>query len=443
MTKPDQALQATASPTAIHLPSLLQGVLTALALLFMWGGALITGFMGIVSAIFSDPGMGDPLSMFLLSALLLGCGALLLPSVYYGISRAFGRPALDSLPWLRRTRPILWIFAFPVILAIGYGVVKLPVLSWIALPPLHLLAVGLPVGWMLFLAVRNLPVGSSQRLWGVFDSGLVLAPALISVLELLAIVAFMLPVAMYIASQPELLGKIMALAETIQETPPTPETLLNEFGSYLVRPAVLFGVLIFGAVVVPLIEELIKPMGVWLLAKRRLRPAAGFAAGAISGAGYAFFESLALTSGGQEWPALMVARVGTAAVHILTTAITGWALVQAWTRRRYVLLGVCYLTAVAIHGLWNGLTIYSAFSSLAQMQNLPSGQPPSSSLAMAAPTGLALLGIAALGVLILINRRLAAGTVTSAAPPDAFAPAEASSSTGASATTEAPPKSVL
>jgi hypothetical protein len=384
---------------------------------FFYGGYL-TVFMGIVNAAFQDPTMSDPLSMFLLSALLFGSGALLLPSIYYGLSRAFGRPTVDTLPWLRRTHPSLWIFAFPIVLAIGYGVVQLPVLSWIVLPPLHLLAVGIPVGWMLFLAVRELPLGSSQRLWGVFDSGLVLAPALITVLELLAALAFMLPVAIYIAGQPELVGKIMSLAETIQETPPSPDMLLEEFGPYLIRPAVLFGVLIFGAVVVPLIEELIKPIGVWLLAKRRLRPAAGFAAGALSGAGYALFESLALTSGGQEWPALMVARVGTAAVHILTTAITGWALVQAWTQRRYVLLGLSYLTSVAIHGLWNGLTIYSAFTTLAEMQNLPFEFPTATGLAMAAPTSLVALGMTSLGLLILFNRKLAAGDSKQRSPTE-------------------------
>jgi hypothetical protein len=369
--------------------------------------------------------MSDPLSMFLLSTLLFGSGVLLLPSIYYGLSRAFGRPMIDTIPWLRRTYPVLWIFAFPIILAIGYGVAQLPVLSWIVLPPLHLLAVGIPVGWMLFLAVRDLPLGSSQRLWGVFDSGLILAPALITILEMLAAVAFMLPVAIYIANQPDLLNKIMSLAETIQEAPPSPDTLLQEFGPYLVRPGVLFGVLVFGAVIVPLIEELIKPIGVWLLARRRLRPAAGFAAGAISGAGYAFFESLALTSGGQEWAALMLARVGTASVHILTTAITGWALVQAWRHRRYVLLGLAYLTSVAIHGLWNGLTIYSAFAALAEMQNLPFELPTATGLAIAAPASLVALGMAALGLLIFFNRKLAAGKATSAVLPDMNTTAEA------------------
>lgn len=407
--------------STIHIPSLLQGVLSALALLSLWGGALITMFFGMVNAVVQDPTMGDPLSLFLMSALLFGSGILVLPSVYYGLYRATGRPTVDSLPWLRRTRPALWIFALPFIIAIGALVYQNQVLSWILLPPLHLLAVGIPVGWMLFLAVRELPLGSSQRLWGVFNSGLILAPALITVFELLAAIGFMVIASFYIASQPELLNKILSLATTIQEAPPSPEALLEEFGPYLARPSVLFVVLVFGAAIVPLIEELLKPIGVWLLARRRLRPAAGFAAGALSGAGYALFESLALTSSGQEWPALMVARIGTAAVHILTTAITGWALVQAWTRRRYVLLGITYLTAVAIHGLWNGLTIASAFATLAEMQGLPLQTPSMTNLAIIAPAGLLMIGMASLAALILINRRLAAGQ-ESIAPQPAITP---------------------
>ncbi len=419
-----QTRGAAAAPSSIHVPSLLQGVLCALALLFLWGGALITLFMGLMSAVLQESMMGDPLSMFLMTSMLFGSGLLLLPSIYYGLSRAFGRPAVDLLTWLRRTHLSLWIFAFLVFFLIGYVAYQQQVLSWIVLPPLSLLVVGIPVGLMLFLAVRGLPLGSSQRMWGVFNSGLILGPALITVFEALAAIIFMLLAAFYIASQPELLDKIMSLAATMQETPPSPEALLQEFGSYLIRPAVMFAVLVFGAVVVPIIEELIKPIGVWLLARRRLRPAAGFAAGALSGAGYALFESLALTSGGQEWPALMVARIGTAAVHILTTAITGWALVQAWRNRRYLLLGLTYLTSVAIHGMWNGLTIYSAFAVLAEMQDLPAEMPVSTNLAMVAPAGLLLIGLACLGALILINRRLASTLGPVAVQPELSSPPE-------------------
>jgi uncharacterized membrane protein (DUF2068 family) len=111
-------------------------------------------------------------------------------------------------------------------------------------------------------------------------------------------------------------------------------------------------------------------------------------------------------------------------VHILTTAITGWALVQAWTRRRYLLLGITYLTAVAIHGLWNGLTIYSAFASLAEMKYLPFEMPAMTNLAMIAPFGLLLIGMASLAALILFNRRLATGLGAVVAQPDLSPQAE-------------------
>ncbi len=113
-----------------------------------------------------------------------------------------------------------------------------------------------------------------------------------------------------------------------------------------------------------MIEEALKPIGVWLLFGRRLTPAAGFAAGALSGAGYALIESLALTSSGEAWSSLVLARTGTSAVHILTAGLTGWALVLAWQKRRFLPLLLAYLCAVMIHGLWNGLTLMYSFNLL-------------------------------------------------------------------------------
>ena len=56
---------------------------------------------------------------------------------------------------------------------------------------------------------------------------------------------------------------------------------------------------------------------------------------------------------------VVIARLGTTLVHILTAGLTGWALILAWREGRYIRLGLTYLTAVAIHALWNGLVILS------------------------------------------------------------------------------------
>jgi RsiW-degrading membrane proteinase PrsW (M82 family) len=84
-----------------------------------------------------------------------------------------------------------------------------------------------------------------------------------------------------------------------------------------------------------------------------LTPVEGFTAGLLSGAGYALFESLALASGGEQWAALVFARIGTAGIHILTTGLTGWALVLAWRRRRFLRLAATYVFVVSVHGVWN------------------------------------------------------------------------------------------
>jgi hypothetical protein len=158
---------------------------------------------------------------------------------------------------------------------------------------------------------------------------------------------------------------------------------------------------------VPLIEEVFKPVGVWLLIGRRWRPAAGFAAGALSGAGYALFESLALSSRGIEWATLATARMGTGVIHIFTAALTGWGLVMAWERRRFVTLGLAYLAAVLIHGLWNGLTLFSTYAALAKMQTFPLEMPRLVRLGSVAPYGLVALAVVALFSLLWANRALA------------------------------------
>ena len=193
--------------------------------------------------------------------------------------------------------------------------------------------------------------------------------------------------------------------------------MLELLGPYLTNPLVITAGLLFVGLIVPAIEELIKPIGVWLLAGRKITPAAGFVAGALSGAGYGFIESLILSSSTEAWTALVVARIGTSGVHILTSALTGWAIVQTWQGRHFGRLALAYLCAVLIHGLWNGLTVLYSFQILAQMQNLPLKMPLVESIAIVAPFGLVLLAggcfFGLIGANSYLNRQLASRSLPS------------------------------
>lgn len=378
-----------------------------LAIANLWSAALALAVFSLFQAMGDGPG-SQAGSMSLAAAAFFFAGCLCVPSAYYALCRLLGWTAIDTRVVLRRIQPMWLALAFPALLGLGYLVSRLDRLSWVFLPPIHLLAISLPVLIVLYLGVRRLPLGSSQRLWGVFDSGLVLGPGLILVLEMIALLAFVLLGAVVIASQPELVEQIMSLAEQMSSQSLSEEDILQMLGPILQRPAVILAVLVFAAVLVPLIEEFIKPVGAWLLAGRRLNPAEGFAAGALSGAGYALFESLTLSGGGESWMWVVLGRAGTAVLHITTSGLVGWALVQTWSRTGIFRFGLAYLGAVLVHGAWNAVVVLNAYLLLSE--ELQSGALPQYLAlwnARAVPILLVLFAGVIFAALVWANRKLA------------------------------------
>ena len=299
------------------------------------------------------------------------------------------------------------IIALPAVLLTGYLAAQVAYIAWFVLPVMHVLAIGLPVLFTLYLGVRGLQTGSPQRKWGVFDSGLVLGPFLIMVAEIFAFGAAAFIGAIFLMNQPEVTQEIMVHVEWLVHSAPAPDQILERMAPLLTQPAVLMAVLVFAAALVPLIEEALKPIGVWLLAGREVTPVEGFTAGLLSGAGYAFFESLALSSTGEDWIMVVTARAGTAVIHILTTGLMGWAMVSAWKGGKYFRLAVTYLGVAALHGLWNGLTLFTAYTVLAGELVEDIQLPPQvSSIGNAAPVFLGLLTLGAFLALVLVNRTL-------------------------------------
>jgi hypothetical protein len=354
---------------------------------------------------------GASLSFWLTAWAMAVSGMLLIPSAFYALMRLMGRTVKQSprLPdFLRSSMAVISILVIVYIgvVLLGSWVSQSASLSVWLLPPIHILAIGLPVLGIVYLGTHRLPPGRPQRMWGVFGSGLVLGPALILVAETAALVAAVLVVFVWAASQPELMKAMMVLSQEVQSGRASSDDLLRSLGPYLLRPATLFGVLLFASLIVPMIEELIKPIGVWLLFGRPMTAAAGLAAGAISGAGYAFFESLALTSNGQEWVLSVVSRSGTAIIHIFTASLMGWALVLAWREKRYLRLLGTYALAVLIHGSWNALALLNAAGSLSDLQAGAQKSSLLSQVGALAPYGLIIMTVAALIALLWVNRRL-------------------------------------
>lgn len=363
--------------------------------------ALLLAFFGFLQLFGREQAWEELTSVFLLAASLTLVGALLLPSAVYSLLRLLGKPAAPPA-WLNRLwHPALLIFLLPLVILLGDQVARAPGLAWLGLPPLHLLAIGLPVLFLVYLGRRGLPQESLQRTWGIFGSGLVLGPGIILILEMAALSLAVFGVIIYLASQPELADELMVLAENMAEYAEDPEEIIRILEPYLVQPGFIYLGFAFAAGIVPLIEETLKPIGVWLYAGRIITPAQGFVAGLLSGAGFALFESLVMTTVGGIWSSAVVLRIGTGILHIVATGLVGWALALAWRDGRYLRLGLIFLAAVGLHSVWNAMAILSGAVVLTTLEPEMVQQ-----LTIIVTAGLSVLALTMFLVLLGLNRSL-------------------------------------
>jgi hypothetical protein len=368
MLSADAAPVLPAETSRLQRLSVLQLGSSLLATLGLWMVALFVASMGLLQLAAGPQLTSAAEPLLLWAAGVSFVGLLILPSAYFALRRLSGGAPTEALKPLTSQHlfaaTMVMILVFPALLFLGERVLPNTRREWLWLPLLHIVAVTLPIIWLYTLGSRSISPGSAQRFWGALASGLMVGPSLILLLELLALVVFVAVVAVYLSSNAELLAEMTRLWQRLSHAP-NPYVAQSIIRPYLQKPYVIAAVLGYAALVIPLIEELLKPIAAWLLVHRGLTPAQGFMAGLLSGAGYALFESLMLATAGGEWAMLVAARVGTGLLHVTTSALMGWAIAVAWRRGGWAgflrLLGA-YFGVVFLHGLWNGLTLFLTWS---------------------------------------------------------------------------------
>lgn len=357
------------------------------------------------------------LVVFIAAASGLLTAVLLLPSAWFALLRLIGRPVVSPawMRWLseRPILPVLAIILLAPVFFLGGLVSKNPQAAWLLLPPIQLLAVGLPVYIFSTIGRWKLTAGSPQLNWGIFSAGLVLGPLIILSLEVLALVGLGLLAIVYVSLRPDLQSELTLLGRQINAAGDSPEAIFNLLKPYLLNPLAILALFTFVSGIVPLIEEIFKPIGAWLAAGSRLTAAQGFAAGLLSGTGYALFENLALSNAGSDWTIILAGRIGTAVLHITTAGLTGWALITAVNERRYLRLGVVFLLSVFIHGLWNALALLSAVSQL-EITGAGSTFSDFAQISRWAYVGLGIMVVLIILILLTMNRLLQRKTAPAA-----------------------------
>ncbi len=424
------------SSKTTHWPSLFQFGLSVLAALGLWGTALLLLALNLGAIFRTGFSAGDPAPLLMFAGLAL-VGTLLIPSAGYAFVRLAGHPRTPNWARWQKLRKLIWLF--PILLITGYFVAEIPALSWIVLPLFHLLAIALPVMWFVSFGSRELIDFSPQKAWGVFGVGLTVGPGLILLLELLGGVFVIFILTLLLGNEPGFFEAIQRLQRILQQSQPDFDAILTIVEPYLFQTKALVTGVFFIAGFVPLVEELIKPIGVLFIANRKLTPAQGFVGGMLSGAGFALFESLFQGFEAGDWFILASGRAGTSLIHILTAGLTGWGIALALGQRRYGRLILHYILAVAIHAAWNGL------AAMVLIDTFPSKYAPEFSFSWTNVTsvGLLMLTIFAFIILRAVNKRLqreqpaTPRIVPSTAPLPS--PQEKTAPTGPSANPQPPP----
>jgi hypothetical protein len=395
----------------IHTASLAQffisgvGVLAALSVMT---GLAVMWIIAVMDVGISSPEAFLSVSLGWTSGVVI---MLLLPSSALAFMRLISREFPQQLRTYLGLKPsILPLILLPLIwvslLLAGEYLSHNPAIAWLFVPPLQVMVVSIPLWFWYQIARRGLSIGSHQRRWGLISFGLVVSPALILFAELLLVGFLAVVFAAWLVSQPGMVEELNRLSMRLASSQMNPEVVMRILRPYLESPGVLYSILAVVAGLIPLLEELLKPLGVWALARRLKTPGEGFIAGLLCGGMFALLENLGMLASPvtQGWAELVIGRTGTGLLHMVTSGFVGWGLVLAWRKRNYVSLVGAYMLAVFLHGLWNMTSVFMAVEML-----FPDGEVGSEFLTVMGQAGPWFIGILSLVLLMMLytaNRRL-------------------------------------
>lgn len=387
-----------------HLPSIFILIILAFGILFFLGVFLVMSLASIVQ-FFDDSGSLVENMIIAFSAgsellLLLACSWFVLQRSMQKES-AFVSVQFPFAIWL--------IFAIPLIvfISISFGAVVAiyanKYLSWTILPLATLLVIIPPIFLFIGLGARGIEAGPRWRIWGTVGLGLTIGPFLMIIIEMLVLVFAGLAVVFFLAFQPEKLQELLSFTEVLNNQT-NQEAALKLLAPYLSDPHVIAALLGYIALIVPLIEEMLKPLAVWIFARSIEKPAQGFVLGMLSGGAFAMVESLnASADGSQAWAAVVGVRAGTSLLHVMLSGLMGYAIVGAFQEKRFGRLLATYCTVVAIHGIWNACAIGAGLSANGELLGKPEWIV---TYLLASLAGIFVLGTGMFAILIASNKKV-------------------------------------
>jgi len=343
------------------LPGVLMLLLSTLGILF----SLLIAAAVLFSLRFqlSSPNLSvEQVSLVSTGALALLVGLLLMPALVFAVRALRGKISLVRHPSLFKAASIAGL-AWLGVIAAGILVVRMQV-AWYISVPVTLLAVAVPVWWLVEFSRRGLPRSTPFREWGTLAIGISAAPLLIMMTEIAMVAVIAVALMVVFISRPDFFAQLQSITKQIELYQGGIEQLEELIVQLSRDPVIASALFLMIGVLAPLVEELFKPMALWFLLKRPLKVSEGFTLGLISGGAFALLESGGLVSQitPETWVQAVVLRTVTGLLHIGLSGFVGYQLVRNWNQKRFGHAILNIFGAAGLHGAWNSLALVNSFS---------------------------------------------------------------------------------
>jgi hypothetical protein len=351
----------TQTNSKLHIPSLLYLIFSGCGLLFTITVGVIVLLSSLVGVIggetrdFLYPG-------FVASWTLIGVSVLLVPGIVYAILRLMNKPLPEK--FVTKQKYLLFVFLglWLPLLALGGVLSQKASGDWLLLPALTVFLIAIPLWIWIRLGNKGVQPEDKQATWSLLGVNMLITPAFVMVLEIIVIMMIALVGIIVIFISPSLTEEFMKIVQLLNSSGMNTVLIMRVIKPLIQNPWVIFSILGTMSVIIPIIEELCKPIWMWVFVKK-VDSSQGFLYGMFCGAAFALIESIGYmaTPMDEAWTGLMIGRVGTGLLHVVTSGLVGWGLASAWHDKKYYRLAKAYFLAVFIHGLWNAIGLLMGF----------------------------------------------------------------------------------
>ena len=328
-------------------------------------GILICLFIAVTAAWGNIGGYVNTDDSFIflsISTLFFFIGLLNFPSLILSIRKLTNREEKINNPSLYKAASIamiIWI----ILVCIGYFLNQAETYT-IALAPITVFSIAIPVWWLVEFARRGLDRPAPSKEWGTLTIGLTLVPVSIMIIELMLVVVIALAVLIVLGLQPGTLDQLLAVTNSLELSQGGMESLDHLLNDLAQNPLVASGIFLVIGVIAPFAEELLKPLAVWFHLKPSFSAKDGYILGLISGGAFALLESVGMVIqiGSQDWALAILLRSATGLLHIGLSGLVGYGIGRARSEKRWGLAILYLLASALLHGLWNSMALVNSFS---------------------------------------------------------------------------------